>query len=104
MTELFEPTKSQQVAAVIGKTGKFSAISAAKAVSYRVPIHTLARVDAMAEQAGKSRNSMLNLLLEVALDQVGSELSEAVFQEVQSREIVLMRALLDGGTEPLSEQ
>ena len=58
----------------------------------------------MAEQAGKSRNSMLNLLLEVALDQVGSELSEAVFQEVQSREIVLMRALLDGGTEPLSEQ
>lgn len=103
MIEYFEPTKSQLVASIISGTGKSRSYALAKAISYRVPISTLARVDAMAEQAHKSRNQMLNLLLDVALDQVGSDLAESVFEEVQSREIVVMRALIDSATENLSE-
>ena len=103
MNEMFEPTKSQIVASIISRTGKSTTSSLAKSISYRVPVTTLARVDAMADQAGKSRNQMLNLLLDVALDQVGGDLSQAVFEEVQSREIGAIRGFLDGATETMTE-
>lgn len=103
MDESLEPTKSQMVASIISRTGTGITAASAKTISYRVPVYSLARVDAMAQQAGKSRNSMLNLLLDVALDEVGGQLDEQVFQEVQSREIVAMRSLLDEPMESISE-
>lgn len=98
-----QPTKTEHVASIISGTGKSRMTAAAKAISYRVPISTLARVDAMAGQAGNSRNAMLNLLLDVALEEVGHELSEEVFQALQIREIGHLRQMLEEGTESISE-
>ena len=97
------PTKTEHVASIISGTGKSSGVSSAKAISYRIPVWLLARVDAMAGQAGNSRNAMLNLLLDVGIQEVGDELPEEVFQAVQSREIGLIQQMLDEGTESISE-
>jgi predicted DNA-binding protein len=67
----------------------------AKPISYRVPIPFLARVDSMAQQGGISRNSMLNMILEVGLEDVEDELPLEVYEEVLARENVVMQHLLD---------
>lgn len=79
------PTKAQQLAAVIGGTGKSTLKAVARPVLLRVPETDLAELDAMAKMADKSRNAMAVHLLGVALDAVRSELAEEDLQALNEQ-------------------
>lgn len=104
MSEVQDVSAVDVLASVVSGTGKHRSISVARPVSYRVPIATLARVDALAEKAGKSRNSMLNMLVDVGLEELFSRLSQENLEEVQSREMYAIQVLLDGQNESLTEE
>lgn len=83
-SEVF-PSKAEQLAAVIGGTGKSTLKAVARPVLLRVPETDLAELDAMAKMANKSRNAMAVHLLEVALDAVRSELAEEDLQTLNDQ-------------------
>jgi hypothetical protein len=87
---------AEHVAGVIANTGTNSIKAAARAISYRIPVVDLAEVDAMAAEAGKSRNAMLNMFVSVGLDAVRRQLPSKVARSVRKRESECIAALLDG--------
>lgn len=103
LKENSQVSAAEMVASIVVGAGSSINIAAVRSVSYRVPVSMLARVDALAEKSGKSRNAMLNLLVDVGLEEVLSLLSENDFQELQSREMMAIQELLDGETETLTE-
>lgn len=94
MKKTFEPTASQVLASLVSGTGKVEVISAQRAISARIDLVTLARVDSMAQQAKKSRNEMINLLLEAACEEVYSHLETDVIVDLQSREMAALQSSL----------
>jgi predicted DNA-binding protein len=103
MNYVEDVSAADQLAAVVAGTGISASSSVARAISYRVPVSTLSRVDALAAKSGKSRNAMLNLLVNVGLEEVFVRLSQDDFREVQSLEIGLIGGLLSVGSESLEE-
>ena len=103
MLEEEKVSAADMVASVVAGTGSRSSASVVRAVSYRVPVTMLARVDALSEKSGKSRNAMLNMLVDVGLEEVLSRLSEDDFEEVQSREMLAIESLMSSETETLLE-
>lgn len=94
MNRTTEPTLAEIVAATVSGTGKQESIAVMRSISARIAITTLARVDALAQKSGKSRNEMLNMLLDVACEEVYNNLENEVIQELQSREMVALQSSL----------
>lgn len=104
MVSTNEVSAAQIVASVVSNSGEHFSSMAVKPISFRVPLHTLARVDALAGKGNKSRNAMLNMLLDVGLEEVLRHLPENTFEEIQSRESHAMQQFFDDGEiESLSE-
>lgn len=98
-----EILKSEIVAATIFGKGVSHQQFLVRTISYRVPITTLARVDAMAQQAGKSRNTMMNMLLDVGINDVYAHFNQEEIEELQSRESLAFQALDHGSNETAGE-
>lgn len=92
-----EVSQADHVAGIISGTGQNSMVASAHGISYRVPVHLLAVVDGMAAESKKSRNSMLNLLLAVAIDEVRSKLDQDVAERLTMQEAKAF-AVLSGET------
>ncbi|MDO8291229.1 MAG: hypothetical protein Q7T44_18620 [Parvibaculum sp.] len=103
MEELIEVSAADALASIVSGTGKSTLKAVVHPVSYRAPVHLLARVDALAAKSGKSRNAMINLLVDVGLEEVLSRLSDDDFEEVQSREMYAAEALRGADSESLEE-
>ena len=103
MIEFEKVPAADLVASVVSGTGSKSSASVVRALSYRVPVHTLALVDALSQKSGKSRNAMLNMLVDVGLEEVISRLSVDDCQEVHSREMLAIQSLMSSETETLVE-
>lgn len=103
MDEIEDVTTVDHLTAVIEGTAKQTTMAATKPVHYRCPVSSLARVDALAAKAGKSRNAMMTMLLDVGIEEVFARLSQGAIEEIQSREIHALQGLLDGETETISE-
>jgi len=73
-----EVTNTEHVALMLSSNATSNMVAVMKVVAYRVPLHLLGPVDAMAKKAGKSRNAMLNLLVQVGIDEVRKQLSDDV--------------------------
>lgn len=102
MIEEKEVSSAEVVASIVSGTGKTRNKMVVRTITYRVSIGTLARVDSMAGKSGKSRNAMLNLLLDVGIDEVYKLFTHAEVEELQSREIMAYQAL-DGDSDILEE-
>jgi hypothetical protein len=88
-------TYAQHVANLVSGTAKNDLTASAKSIAHRIPVHLCASVDAMAHHSGKSRNAMINLLINVGLSEVRAELSEEVAQSLVVAESKALAALLD---------
>lgn len=87
-------SQAEHVAAILSGTAKTTMTAATRAVAYRAPIHILAVVDAMAAHSGKSRNSMLNSLLQVGIDEVRENLDQIdIIQKLSVLESEHLQAL-----------
>ena len=82
-SEMDIPRKVAHLGAMIEKLGTTSRfVSTARATNFRCPEHILAEVDAMAEMAGKSRNSMLIFLLVAAIEEVRATLDTETIENL----------------------
>lgn len=97
------PSYAEHLAGIVSGTATTKTVSAMKVVSYRVPVYFLAAVDAMAKKSKKSRNSMLNLLLQVGIDEVRKHLSDEVATDLLMGESDALQQLLDGSLESVEE-
>lgn len=85
--------RSQMVAAVVSGTGMTFEKSQLVQITVKLPIYHVAKLDAMARQAGKTRTAMLSLLLAVGLDEVSQHLDETVAEQVLELEAQCMAEL-----------
>jgi hypothetical protein len=69
------PSKLEMFVSEIQKTGKSSFSGAVNAMTVRVPTCDFARIEALTSHSGMPRNTVICNLLEIALDQVFSELN-----------------------------
>lgn len=92
-----ELSNAELLAGVVAGTVKQSSWQAVKHIDYRIPIWLVAKVDALAKKSGKSRNSMLNSLVEVGLDAVLPLLKSDDAKELNRLERLAYSAL--GGSE-----
>jgi predicted DNA-binding protein len=88
-----QPTEAQMLAAVIAGNGEITHAGSLRGISFRMPVITIARVDAMAQKASKSRNQMLNMLLDVGIDAVYEHFTQEQIEELQDREARAYEAL-----------
>lgn len=94
--ESFERVSTaKNVAALIVSEGVADAAIPMKGISARIDLGTLARIDSMANKAGKSRNEMINLLLDVGCDAVYENFTQEQIEELQSRESFAFETLLN---------
>jgi hypothetical protein len=99
-----EITHADVTADIIERTAKARVRAVAKQVNYRIPFYLLAKVDAMALQAGKSRNAMLNRLLQDGIEHVAGLLSPETLEAISRTEASNLAELLDGDcTDQLDE-
>jgi hypothetical protein len=49
----------------------------------RLPVYTMAKIDAYARRAGKSRNAVVNLLCEVGLEELASRVPSDLVEELK---------------------
>lgn len=83
-----EITMAEALASVIEGQGEWRWSSVTRQVSARIPVTTLARVDAMAAVAKKSRNAMLENLLAVGMEAVLNNINdEDKLIEIQHEEM-----------------
>lgn len=102
MTETI--SNSEHIANMLSGNGTHTLKATVRAVAYRCPVHLLGTVDAMAAKANKSRNAMLNLLVEAGVDAVRNELSDEVALELSATEYGYVQALLgDASNESIEE-
>jgi hypothetical protein len=88
-------SEAKKVASLITSQGVTDAASIMRGISARVDLGTLARIDSMADKAGKSRNEMINLLLDVGCDAVYENFTQEQIEELQSRESFAFETLLN---------
>lgn len=83
MTDLRnEPTKAEQLAAVLTGRGETAYTMAAVQRSHRFPLHIFAQIENMAKMAGSPVSLIINELLECGLESVKKELPADVAREV----------------------
>lgn len=103
MSQTEDISSAEVLASVISGNGRHNSTALVRPVHYRAPVYLLSVVDAMAAQAGKSRNSMLNMLLGVGVEEVRKQLSQETAESLLAHEAAALASLLDGETETLSE-
>lgn len=96
MSKTQEPSKAEILASVVSGIAETINVESVRAVSYRVPVRLLARVDALASKSKKSRNFILSELVEIGLDETFVLLDQADIEELMSREMHNLQQLLDG--------
>ena len=96
MGKKYDPTSAQIIASLVSGTGETEAVSSQRAVSARIDFGTLARVDSIAQHAKKSRNEMINLLLDAGREEVYGHLETDVIEELQIIEAAAFQNLLGG--------
>lgn len=95
MSEKIKEVSSVEVlASVVAGTVKQSSVASVRSISYRVPVSLLARVDAFASKAGKTRTFILNSLVEVGLDAVFPLLNSDDAEDVTERASLALSELL----------
>jgi predicted DNA-binding protein len=97
-------SSAEFLAGLVSGTASGKSNGYVKAISFRVSVSSLARVDALAGKAKKSRNAMLNLLLSVGLEEVFDRIDQDVFEEIQSREIHAIQTFMDEGFDDSLEE
>lgn len=88
-----EVSQAAHVAGILAGTNTNAMTAAVRPVAYRAPVHLLAVVDAMAAHSKKSRNAMINLLLQVGIDEVRENLDQ---QDIIEKLSVLESQALQG--------
>ena len=88
-----EVSQAEHVAGILAGTSSQKSIAAVRPVAYRAPVHLLAVVDSMAAHSKKSRNQMLNLLLQVGIDEVRDNLDEDVIEKLSIAEAQILSDL-----------
>lgn len=88
-------THAQHVAAIVAGTAQNNSVASAKNIAHRIPVHLCAQVDAMAQTAGKSRNAMINLLINVGVQEVRAEVSDEVGEALTIAEAKAISLLMD---------
>jgi len=78
--------KAAMLAAIVSGKGEAMARGQTVPVMIRCPIWTLAKIDALAKQSGKSRSGMVNLLCDVGIEAVLEQLSPEVAEQVVTLE------------------
>lgn len=68
--EITEMSQAEIISEMVSGRADHTSQSMVRAISQRVPVTTLSRVEAMANLSKKSRNAMINLLLEAGIDSV----------------------------------
>lgn len=89
-----EITKAEHLAQVLTGVGTVRMKADARAVLSRLPVYTLAEVDAMAKMGQKSRNAMVIHLLDVGLEEVRKQLSDEKAQSLDEETTQLLSAML----------
>lgn len=85
MIELDDGTsisEAQHVAGIIEGTANTEALHAMKGTSVRLPLILLARLDAFAGVAGKTRNYIIERMLEVGMEETVKHLEDETLQKV----------------------
>lgn len=95
---LNEPTMGEIVAGMFeGRSTAYSSAQLAP-LSGRIPVYVMAKLDAMATQAGKSRNAMLNLVIEAGLQAIEAHVSDEVREELRFLECDALSTTLEQET------
>ena len=81
---------AEQTAAIVEGTAKTDYVGPSKVISVRLPSSVAARVQALAQKSGKTRNAMVSSLLEVGLEEVRKLLSEETVEELHAIEQELL--------------
>jgi hypothetical protein len=103
MDDVEEVSKSEMVAAAVSGTGTSKFTGSVKVIAYRIPLTTMIAVDALASKANKSRNAMLNMLVDVGIDEVRKQLSDEVCEALMRKESEMF-AYLDTQNEESIEE
>lgn len=74
--------KSVAVAAVLSGQGWAVHKGVTVPVQLRMPIYTLAKIDALAAQSGKRRSGVINMLCEVAIEEVQEHMPQEVAEQL----------------------
>lgn len=98
MGKKYDPTNAQIIASLVSGTGEIASVSSQRAVSARIDFGTLARVDSIAQHAKKSRNEMINLLLDAGIEEVYGHLETDVIEELQIIEAASLQTFLGDRT------
>jgi hypothetical protein len=96
-------SQAEHVAGILSGTAQTTMVAAMHSVSYRVPMHVLATVDAMAAQSKKSRNAMFNLLVQVGIDEVREKLDQDVAERLTIEEARAFSLIRGETTESIEE-
>lgn len=74
--------KSVAVAAVLSGQAEAMHKGVTVPVQLRMPIYTLAKIDALAAQSGKRRSGVINMLCEVAIEEVQEHMLQEVAEQL----------------------
>ena len=74
--------KSVAVAAVLSGQADAMHKGVTVPVQLRIPIYTLAKIDALAAQSGKRRSGVINMLCEVAIEEVQEHMPQEVAEHL----------------------
>lgn len=74
--------KSVAVAAVLSGQADAMHKGVTVPVQLRMPIYTLAKIDALAAQSGKRRSGVINMLCEVAIEEVQEHIPQEVAEQL----------------------
>ena len=83
MIELDDGTvisEAEHVAGIVNGTAETNGLSATRGTSVRLPIFLLARLDAYAGVSGKTRNFIIERMLEVGMEETSKHLDDDVLQ------------------------
>lgn len=88
-------SEAQHVAGIIEGTANTEALNATKGTSVRLPLFMLARLDAFAGVSGKTRNYIIERMLEVGMEETAKHLEEETLQKLHTLFQDNARYLLD---------
>jgi hypothetical protein len=86
-------SRARMVAAVVSGTAKTDEKAQNVQVVAKLPIYHVAKLDALARQAGKNRTQMLSMLLAVGLEEVWDQLDEGFSEKLLEVEAQCMAEL-----------
>lgn len=92
-----EVTNLDWLVGLVEKTSTFDYKGAERTFTIRMPLTEAARIDAMARQAGITRNAICVQFLEYALDEVMAKLSRKTIKEVKAIEGELLAEMIKEG-------